>query len=305
MLLQYHGISTFRPPSFSHNGSQSTSCFASSIDQESLLSIDSSPLEKVVSHFQDPIRHTVLPFPWDNYDESVVFFQRATSTRIQGLESLKTTCQLWEREFVDDLSGMEYKHDDNLAAIHPTSTIQRIFKTSPTTMVLQWNMTYIAPTVQWLPNVAAICGWTLDPRPYNDQAGQGKTFSYKSMLTLFWDAIVTQKLRIPLACIEGTTVCEISKNSQIVSITEDLAYAQDLQRGVLQNRLCGQDLQSFLETARRPVDESREAWQEHVANSLPWSTVPGLTDPLAIEPMNEEEEQLVPTLFLGTVTLFN
>lgn len=274
--------------------------------------LSSSSLDDWVEHYfiQEPVsqssmRHAVLPFSVECYDESVVFVQRATSTRIRGIEQIQRACELWDRDFINDLAGSVREDEERRTAISPITIIERISRTSPTTLVVQWNTSYVPPTSQWLPNVARLWGWQLDPLPYNDQSGSIKT-SYQTIVKLFMDAIATKKLRVPLACIKGTTVCECTSSSSktIVSITEDLAYAQDLQRGVLQNRVCGQDLQSFLETARRPPGTNPEAWQEHMSNNMPWSTVPGLTDPLSIEAMNEEEAQWIPALFLGAVSLF-
>jgi hypothetical protein len=303
---QCEKAAAFQPPPSFFPSVISSSVLFSSTDRQITKKIDDA-VDKVVQKpvFQNPIGHTVLPLPLECYDESVVCFQRATNTRIRGLEELQRACRQWDRDFVDELSG-DYDDKEGYFSnkIAPTAIIDRISRTSPTTLVIQWNVSYVPPTVQWLPNMAQFCGWTLDPRPYNDQSGMVKTFSYKAVVQLLLDAVATQKLRIPLACIEGTTVYECSKvNQKVVSMTEDLSYAQDLQRQVLQNRLCGQDLQYFLESARRQINQSREQWEERVANSLPWSTVPGLTDPLAIEPMNEEEEQLIPALFLGTVVV--
>lgn len=278
----------------------------------STVLLSSSSLDDLVEHFiqkpvsQSPMRHAVLPFTVECYDESVVFVQRATSTRLRGIEQIQQACELWDRNFVNDLAVSVSEDEERRTAIPPITIIERIARTSPTTLVVQWNTSYVPLTSQWLPTVARLWGWQLDPRPYNDQSGTIKTFSYQAIVKMFMDAIATKKLRVPLACIKGTTVCECTSSSPetIVSITEDLAYAQDLQRGVLQNRVCGQDLQNFLETARRTPGTNPDAWQEHVLNSMPWSTVPGLTDPLSIEAMNEEEAQWVPALFLGAISLF-
>jgi hypothetical protein len=73
---------------------------------------------------------------------------------------------------------------------------------------------------------------------------------------------------------------------------------------MLQNRVCAQDLQYFLETFRKPpnlqTDAKMDDWEDRVWTCLPWSSVPGMTDPLGIEPMAEgEEERWIPIAFLG------
>jgi hypothetical protein len=278
--------------------------FSSPIPSKALSS-DEFTHDLFQQRFSRPICSSVFSLPWECYDESLVFFQRSTNRRIQGLDNLRRNCQQWDDDLMDELTGNKNKDDtpSHRFLSTTTTTLQRISRISPTTIVLQWNVSFVPPTAQWLLNMARICNWSVDLRPYHQQSHRIKTFSYLAIVKLFSDAVATQELRIPLACIEGTTVCELNSQSQIVSMTEDLSFAQDLRRGRLQNRQCGQDLQLFLEICRRPIDQARTTWEENVLNILPWSTVPGLTDPLAIEPMTEVEERLVPTIFLGAVAI--
>ncbi|KAL3915201.1 MAG: hypothetical protein SGILL_005757, partial [Bacillariaceae sp.] len=220
---------------------------------------------------------------------------------------------------------MDDQDDDSSNRIYNRYSLTRLSMTSPTTLIVQWNVSYFPPTAQWLLlSLANTMGWTVEPKAYNDKFGDIRKFSYRAVFQLFADAIATQRLRVPLACIQGTTICEFGKKKateqqqeqqrpsssttmpKIISITEDLAYAQELQRGVLQNRVCAQDLQAFLESARRPLEQSPQDWQDAVAGLLPWTSVPGMLDPLAIEPMDDadEGERLIPLFFLGGVTLF-
>lgn len=77
-----------------------------------------------------------------------------------------------------------------------------------------------------------------------------------------------------------------------------MAYATDLSRRSLQNRKCADDLQCFLQVARRPTTKREEEWEEQVNQLLPWSNVPGFTDPLYIEPNEEDSSGIV---FFGIV----
>jgi hypothetical protein len=117
-------------------------------------------------------------------------------------------------------------------------SLGRVSQISPTTLLVQWNVTWIPPTALWLESWAKSQKWTPIYCSYVHQAGQVSTFSYNAVAKLFWDAVTTQQLQIPLACIQGTTTYEFASSGQnnimVHSITEDLRYAQDLQRGVLQ-----------------------------------------------------------------------
>ena len=113
----------------------------------------------------------------------------------------------------------------------------------------------------------------------------------------------------------------------ITSISEDLAYAQDLNRGAMSNRLCARDLKFFLEVARKPPEyldyrskqdgtnfsndegfakrntkkqHQYEYWEDLVTESLPWRSVPGMMDPMYIEGQSEDDlESNLPLIFVA------
>jgi len=289
--------------------------------------------------------------PTYEYDDSVVFFQRATATRIEGRKELERSIQRWEKDFgaeVDDDVAVDVdvdvdgKVDRNIESNELGNNLQgrprlvttSATTTSPTTLLLRWSLTYVDPSVRWLEDLAgAIPGWTADFSTYTDRVSEERRFSYTAVGKLFARAFATGKLRVPLACIEGVTTCEFDSRDgnerepgkktdagsscaatrKIRSIVEDLAYAQDLNRGAMANRVCARDLQFFLETARKPPEFYRDGismvdttttnnnninininqddlyWEDRVASVLPWRSVPGMMDPLYIEAQAEED----------------
>jgi hypothetical protein len=128
-------------------------------------------------------------------------------------------------------------------------------------------------------------------------------------------------LTIPLACIQGTTTCEMMMVksstmtnhsaapssatppsplvSHIHSIRETLVLAQELDQGYLKNRKCAQDLKLFLESGRRIQGDINDVdfWDTVVETSLPWSSVPGMMG-LEVD-ANAKGEEWVPLAFLG------
>jgi hypothetical protein len=224
----------------------------------------------------------------DSFEETCVYLQKATNLRIKGYSNIQAACQDWEGYF---------QTDDDVQM-----SLGRVSQISPTTLLVQWNVTWIPPTALWLEFLAKSQKWTPIYCSYVHQAGQVSTFSYKAVAKLFWDAVTTQQLRIPLACIQGTTTYEFASSGQnnimVHSITEDLSYAQDLQRGALQNRKCAQDLRLFLESGRRmQSSQATNDWDAIVARALPWTSVPGM-NPLDIDPTSSDES-MVPAIFLG------
>lgn len=283
------------------------------------------------------------------YDDEVVFFQRATSTRIVGRDQLERSIEQWESDFRTEVDGDDFgidtNEDDSLRLRQVRLKTSVSTTVSPTTLLMRWNVTYIDPSVSWLVSLSeTIPGWTPDFRPYTDKVSEVRKFSYSALGRLFADAVATGKLRVPLACIEGTATCEFreeknggdencTKTKKIKSITEDLAYAQDLNRGAVSNRLCARDLQFFLEVARKPPEywidgggkqgntrngdndglslngsntnarQQYKYWEDLVTESLPWRSVPGMMDPMYIEGQSEDDLEANLPLVFGTLSV--
>lgn len=241
-----------------------------------------------------PLANTVLLVPDEYFAEDVVFLQQATNCRIEGIEKLQKTAQLWDEDFQTDL-GVQI-------------SIGRISTVSPSIALVKWNVSWVPPTALWLeglgkafePNVE------IDYVSYNHLAQKESTFSWNAVLKLIADAVTRGKLKVPLACIEGNTEVQFSTTklkttsnnefAKVVRLTENLAYAQDLSRGVLRNRRCAQDLRIFLESGRRPMDKPIDKWDDQVAVSMPWQSVPG-SGPLDVEAV--EEGPLAAVVFVG------
>lgn len=110
-----------------------------------------------------------------------------------------------------------------------------------------------------------------------------------------------------MACIEGNSELQFFVTSardddqypKLVRISEDLSYAEELRRGVLRNRKCAQDLRLFLEAGRRLVDDPSE-WDDTVAISLPWQSVPG-SNPLDVDAV--EEGPMAAVVFIRVAAL--
>ncbi len=179
----------------------------------------------------------------------------------------------------------------------------RVFlQIDPLKLNVRWNVTWVPLSALWLEVLGnAWPGVDVIPMTYNHQSNQPCTFSWNAVGKVFLDAMTTGRLRIPLACIEGTSELIFSEgDDMLVSITEELSYAQDLQRGCLLNRRCSDDLRLFLETGRRS-SAFASTWDDVVAKALPWTSVPG-SGPLDVTPTADDEED-GPVAFLGVAAL--
>jgi hypothetical protein len=249
---------------------------------ESIPSIDDLP----------PLTRTILPIPSSQCSDTISYLQKTTNTRLVGLRELQLACASWEESFQSNL-GVE-------------SAIDKISTVSPQTQLVRWNVTWVPPTSAWLEVLGnAWPGVEVAPTSYNHLSGKVSTFSWNAVFCTFTDAFVTGKLRIPLACIQGTSELTLGATTTdkklVVSISEDLDYAQDLQRGVLLNRRCAADLRVFLETGRRmKANNQNEDWDDTVAKALPWSSVPG-SNSLDVDAIEEGDGPVI--VFLGIVAL--
>lgn len=232
-----------------------------------------------------PIVNSVVFFPPKYYSSDVVYTQGvAPKSIIKGLSNLQAKCEEWERNFETNEEDVSF-------------CLERVSQVSPTSLIAQWNLTWVPPTAQWLVRLAELQNWEPNYISYTEKAGVISSFSYVSVLKLFVDAYATKFLRIPQACIQGTTTCQLEEEedgkTRITRIREDISYVQDLNRGYLKNRKCAQDLKLFLESARCVGGSN---WDDYLETTLPWRSVPGMMG-LEVDP-NESGEEWVPAVFL-------
>ena len=147
----------------------------------------------------------------------------------------------------------------------------------------------------WLENLGQSTGAELRFVPYNHLSQTLSSFSWLSVLRLFQDFLFRRRMNVPLACIEGMTELQFSKDLKVEKVSEELSYAVDIRRGVLRNRRCSQDLRLFLETGRRMNKGSPDEWYNRVATSLPWQSVPG-SGAMDVDPVEEGSSAAV---FMG------
>mmetsp|Transcript_11346 Transcript_11346/g.20683 ORF Transcript_11346/g.20683 Transcript_11346/m.20683 type:complete len:366 (-) Transcript_11346:96-1193(-) len=271
-----------------------------------------SPRELVLDYLKEtntdeqvsPLTRTILCVPPSCYcaDDTLVYTQVATQSRIQGLEVLQKACDSFERDFQSELGV--------------SSSVSRVSFLSQSEVVFQWNVTWVPPTAAWLEGLGNVWpGVEVIPTPYNHLSTEVSTFSWSAVGRLFSNVLQNQRLQVPLACIEGTTQLQfVNKNDDgwtLRSIREELSYAQDLQRGRLRNRRCAADLRLFLETARRmdhgdadrgTTGDDEKDWDDVVATCLPWQSVPG-SNPLDLEPSEEGPEAALVALGLAAIIM--
>jgi hypothetical protein len=241
---------------------------------------------------EKPLTRSVFCVPPECISPDIVYLQRSTNTRVEGKTNLEAAAEQWEQDFQTDRGDVQYQ-------------VERISTTAPNTILVNWNLTWVPPTADWLMSLGKSVGFNLEYRTYTHLYDQPSSFYYRAIFNLFRDAIATGSLRIPLACIQGSTMLEFQhsddrddKNNNLLlcSIKEDLNYAQDLSRRAMKNRKCAQDLRLFLETGRRVPQISPQEWDDSLVKAFDWTSVPGMGT-LDIEP--QDDEPIVALAFLG------
>mmetsp|Transcript_10455 Transcript_10455/g.14805 ORF Transcript_10455/g.14805 Transcript_10455/m.14805 type:complete len:443 (+) Transcript_10455:51-1379(+) len=296
--------------------------------------VDFKPLEIVANYISSSVkseaklsalRPTILHVPPSILSENVQYNQKATSTQIFGNQTLLE----WEcgKEMIELLS-----EENGGGCSVSCFTTNDIVQIDPDTILVKWNVTWIPPTTSWLQALGKFAGWTIIKRPYNEMSNSVSVFRWGAIIALFSKAFNDGILTLPLACIEGRSLLRFTRNNfdnhhndgshnhdekqiqestpmsspplsyhwKLTSITEEISYAEDLKRNVLQNRRCAQDLRLFLELGRKPPLSSWEEWENKIQTCLPWASVPGFNS-LDIEPMSSEEGNLPAFIFLGIV----
>mmetsp|Transcript_31254 Transcript_31254/g.66073 ORF Transcript_31254/g.66073 Transcript_31254/m.66073 type:complete len:395 (+) Transcript_31254:75-1259(+) len=213
----------------------------------------------------------------------------------------------WEKEAILSVSSI-FPNDNPM---YLSSTDQEI--------IVRWNITFPPPQSTWLWSLAdAWPGVQSDPVTYQHLSGEATSFSWNRIGKLFQDAFQTGKLRVPLACIEGTTLMQLKlrqhertnksndailttegKDWELVRLVEETKLAKDLKQRTLQNRNCAWDLRHFLELMRKPADLAIEEWEQVVLERLPWESVPRMMNAMEIEPMDKDESNPTALVFFG------
>lgn len=277
-----------------------------------------------------PLARSVQFVPESMWSPDIVYDQKAVQVRIKSAKSLKESCRYFDESFQSDRPAVsKIGSDDNeantiLARGGVKFSLVRISSLesfSPTLdgydedvmntvdLNVQWNVTWVPPTVLWLCNLPFVEKKKIVFRHYNDRSGEISTFSWKGVGRLLFSIMVFGVANVPIACIEGWSVLTFRQvkrnrgenNSQgecwkLHRIVEDLQYADELRRGRLLNRKCAQDLRLFLECGRKPAASAQcellsedllilgspnfssmswEEWESFVSSSFRWSEVPG------------------------------
>jgi hypothetical protein len=250
-----------------------------------------TPRETVLAALRDskietkPLATTAQFVPPELISSDVIFSQIAVKEKLEGAEKFCLLNRRWDVDFQSDF-GVK-------------ASIVRVSSPSQNLVRVSWNVTWVPPTALWLDGIGQVLKPTVETVyvSYNHLARQPSTFSWNAVFKLFQNVVINRKLSVPLACIEGSTELLFSDepNQKVLRIKEELSYAEDLRRGVLQNRKCSQDLRLFLEVGRRLVDDPEE-WDTKVARALPWESVAG-SNPLDVDPV--EEGPMAAMVFIG------
>lgn len=234
-----------------------------------------------------------------------IFDQSTTHTTIQGWDNLCAASTQWEADF----SGQYHNNNDNGAADAANddndssdvrSAVERVSvlsvtdqnqvvansnstssttTTTTTAMIrVRWNVTWIPWTASWLVAVAPHrrCEYV----SYTHLSHQVSQFSWRAVGD-FWKYYFQTRgtLRLPLACIQGTSDLEFRKVKQQSSpLSSQPSMPQSSKNCTTTDSSYGYKLVSVQQQQQQQHQQnlsSSSLWYDTVATCLPWSSVPG------------------------------
>ena len=157
-------------------------------------------------------------------------------------------------------------------------------------------MTFIPSGSTWLYSLAKSAGWEIHTK--SPDPSSVATFSWRSVFGLFQRAFETGSVTLPIVLIEGSTRLFLSRTGLLISETIDLVEEADKRR--LQNRRVAQELASWLDVSRRPINVDREEWASQVRKRI-LSDVRG-AGALDIDPNDDGSEGVIALLIFGVVS---
>jgi hypothetical protein len=165
----------------------------------------------------------------------------------------------------------------------------RTSKTQVAEYNIRWQASWVSAGGVWLFNLADSVGWKIQERV--PDSTQVSTFSWQSVGQVFQNAFKTGTICLPVNIIQGNTYLKILKEDDsskvLISTSEFIDLVKEADLGRLQNRKVAQELASWLDVSRRPIDmDGKEVqWAASVRERI-LKGVPG-AGPLDVDP-NED-----------------
>jgi hypothetical protein len=153
MILRIVVVDGFLPSFPSSSGYKRTTKTSTAIEAvEDTVYTDQYPVSATVL-----FDNTAMPFEYE-LDDDVTYKQRPCNLLIQGKDNLIEACSGWDHNLQNEVDRTFIK-----------TSIQRCSIVSPTTVITQWNISYVSSSTQWLIDLAGLCNWNVTYQAYNDQ----------------------------------------------------------------------------------------------------------------------------------------
>lgn len=167
---------------------------------------------------------------------------------------------------------------------------------------VNWEAEWRPVTSEWLAGLAAVLQWRVTRAPLDPEAV--KTFSWRGVGRLLWQAVRTGEIRLPSAVVQGRWVLTLDEEVEdgaaglVILAEESLSQVDLASASRLRNRRVAQDVAEWLDVARRPGGVAPEVWEGRVRDAV-LSGVPGAR-PLDIDPSEDPTDGV---LAFGAVAL--
>ena len=159
---------------------------------------------------------------------------------------------------------------------------------------IRWEASWISASSVWLFDLADAAGWQIEKQV--PDSSRVSSFSWMSVGQVFQKAFQTGTIQLPVFVVEGNACLKIRKDDDvspdvhvpvIISIKESIDLVREADLSRLQNRRVAQELASWLDVSRRPLqmDGEESVWAATVRERI-LTGVPG-AGPLDVDP-NED-----------------
>ncbi len=172
---------------------------------------------------------------------------------------------------------------------------------------IRWEASWISASSVWLFDLADAIGWEVEKKV--PDPSKISSFSWLAVIKVFQNAFQTGTIQLPVFLVEGNSRLKIVRKEEgasnmespvSISIAESIDLVKEADSSRLQNRRVAQELASWLDVSRRPMemDGKERDWADIVRERI-LMNVPG-AGPLDVDP-NEDEPGVI--LAFGTLCL--
>jgi hypothetical protein len=189
-------------------------------------------------------------------------------------------------------SGRWHADCERLLEGYSTSVTRCAVLGSESRVGVNWEAEWRPPTSEWLAGLAGLLWWRVTRAPLDPETV--KTFSWRGVGRLLWQAARTGQIQLPSALVQGRCILTLDNGlseeengggRRVILAEETISAVELASVSRLRNRRVAQDVAEWLDVARRPDGETPDDWENLVRQAVLFG-VPG-AGPLDLDPSED------------------